>query len=85
MQNVARSAVQGVFGVMVLAGLAFGGGQAFAAPSAMPATAAGTCLKEDAAACNAHCRETYGLGWVGQCYSNSYGHVSCGCRQLMAP
>lgn len=84
MRHLARNAMQGVFGALVLAGLGFGAGQAFAAPSAT-ASAAGTCLKEDAAACNANCRETYGTGWAGVCYMNAYGHVSCGCRQLIVP
>lgn len=84
MRNVARSAVQGVFGAMVLAGLGFGAGQAFAAPSAT-AAAAGACLREDAAACTANCRETYGPGYVGQCFRDAYGNVSCGCRKLTFP
>lgn len=83
MRNSARNTLRGVFGALVVAGLGFGAGQAFAAPS-VTATA-GTCLKADAAACNANCRETLGTGYVGVCYSNAYGHVSCGCRQLFVP
>ncbi|HST59621.1 MAG TPA: hypothetical protein VLK84_13045 [Longimicrobium sp.] len=84
MRHSARSAVRGVFGALVMAGLGFGAGQAFAAPSAAAETA-GACLKDDAAACNANCRETYGLGWAGQCFRDAYGNVSCGCRQLIVP
>jgi hypothetical protein len=84
MRHSARSAFRGVFGALVVAGLGFGAGQAFAAPS-LTAGAAGTCLKEDAAACNANCRETLGYGYAGVCYMNAYGHVSCGCRQLFVP
>lgn len=83
MRNSARSALRGVFGGLVLAGLGFGAGQAFAAPGALPGVAG--CLKDEAAACNANCRETLGVGWVGVCHKNQYGHVSCGCRQLIVP
>lgn len=84
MRRSARAGVRGVFGVLVVAGLGFGGAQAFAAPAAAAATA-GTCLKEDAAACNANCRETYGNNYVGVCYADSWGNVSCGCRKLTLP
>lgn len=84
MRNSARGALRGAFGGLVLAGLAFGTGQAFAAPGAV-ASVAGACLKEDAAACNANCRETRGAGWVGVCFRDNYGNVSCGCRQLIVP
>jgi hypothetical protein len=84
MRNSTRNALRGVFGALVVAGLSFGTGQAFALPE-MTRDVAGTCLKEEAAACNAYCRETMGLGWAGVCYKNQFGHVSCGCRQLIAP
>jgi len=83
MHNSTRNALRGVFGGLVMAGLGFGAGQAFASSEVAPV--AGTCLKADAAACNAYCRETRGSGWIGECYQDQFGYVSCGCRQVIFP
>jgi hypothetical protein len=84
MRHVARKALRGAFGALVAAGLAFGGGQALASPAEAQG-AAETCLKADAAACNANCRETYGTGYRGQCSMDQWGNVSCGCVPLIFP
>ena len=84
MRNSTRNALRGIFGGVVVAGLGFGAGQAFASPE-MARGVAGTCLREEFAECNAQCRETYGPGWIGVCYKNIFGQVSCGCRQFIVP
>jgi hypothetical protein len=83
MRKGIRRGMRGVLGALVVGAMGFGATQALAAPG--QAAAAGTCNRDEAGACNASCRETYGTGWVGQCYKNSWGHVSCGCVQLTFP
>lgn len=83
MRNPTRKAVQGVFGALMVGALGFGASQAFAAPGA--GAAAGSCLKEETWACNAYCRETFGMSYIGRCNKNTFGHVSCGCIQLPSP
>jgi hypothetical protein len=84
MRHVARKTLRGAFGALVVAGLGFGGGQALASPAEAQG-AAGTCLRDEAAACNANCRETLGNNYIGRCTKNAYGHVSCQCVQVIFP
>lgn len=83
MRKTIRRGVQGVLGALVVGAMGFGATQALASPGST--AAAGTCNRDEAGECTANCRETHGTGWVGQCYKNSWGHVSCGCVQLIRP
>jgi hypothetical protein len=83
MRHWTRNAVRGAFGALVVAGLGFGAGQALAAP-VLPRSAT-TCLKADAAACNADCRETHGTSYAGRCTRDAFGNVTCECVQIIFP
>ncbi|HST57853.1 MAG TPA: hypothetical protein VLK84_04125 [Longimicrobium sp.] len=80
MRNSTRNVSRGIFGGLVVAGLGFGAGQAFASPEL--ARGMGICSRAEAAVCNGYCRETFGPGWAGVCNSDVTG-VDCGCTQLI--
>jgi hypothetical protein len=84
MRHSARNTLRGVFGALVVAGLGFGASEALATPAVAQA-AAGVCLREEGAACNADCREAYGTNWRGRCTKDAWGFVNCECFELIFP
>lgn len=81
MRNSIRNVSRGIFGGLVVAGLGFGAGQAFASPELALGTA-DMCSRTEAAVCNGYCRQTFGPGWGGVCNRDPEG-VNCGCVQLI--